>query len=739
MNGDKNMKKTHGTSKTLAVILTYAMVFQPILNTSNVYAQDPYGSSNVVSNSGGGGGGSALDLPSCDTNGLVKGDLCVNEKNQISKFIKRTVRTGILGTGIGKREKIRYVSTPLSSKELSALFNVNRGGNNGSGNVRGNGPSGDWACNANGGCRGGTRNEYYDDGDDNGNVGPRRGGGGGGGGYSRGNRRASSPQDDFDDLNDFCGNLPDMITDRQNKIDDLNAQIAAFNISDLQKAEADARAKMQSGCRRDCLKLAMAKDGACKLDPDKIAEVVSKEDLNDKLLGVDVYFGGQSRFTDYINGVASVDPIKACQKILAKKECLDQVMKTGLADCEASKDWIAALNALEDGKKQLAQLKANLDTMSRNTTDKSCRVTSAVDVRRPHWNSCGTRCLEKALDSCPDALADAKLAIRNSPRDGYCPTCGQGGGGGGANGGGQGDGGGGVCIYGNCNNGGVSKAAQIISAIGGIGVPLGLGFMNMSMQNRALNACISTYAQQVEVAKTVGLPPQASQCGLAYGMGGMGMGMGGMGLGGMGMGGLGMGMGMGGMYPGMGLSAGLGIGMGMGSMYPGMGMGMGGMYPSMYPSMGMGMGGMYNPMMGMYGNAMGSMQGNMMGVQQQMYNAQLQMQQMAAQNMVLQNSMYSGGGLGMMGSMGMSPYYGMGSMGMGMGYGYNPYSMYSSGYNPYSSGFGLNISAGLNLGTGYNPYSMYGTGMYNPYSMGMYNPYSMYGGSQYPSAYYLGQ
>jgi hypothetical protein len=732
MNGDKNMKKTHGTSKTLAVILTYAMVFQPILNTTYVYAQDPYGSSNVVAGGGGGGRGSNLDLPSCDTNGLVKGDLCVNEKSQISKFVKRTVRTGFLGTGIGKREKIRYVSTPLSSKELSALFNVNRGGNNGSGNVRGNGPSGDWACNANGGCRGGSRNDYYDD-DDGGNVSPRRGGGGGGS-ASRRPSRSYSPQDDFDDLNDFCGNLPDMISDRQKQIDDLNADIASFNLSDLQKAEQSARASMLTGCRQDCAKLAMSKDGACKLDPSEIGRSLSKEDLNDAWFGPVVisYYGDEQKAAiAKIGSVATVDPVLMCQKILAKPGCIDYVKKSGLNGCAAATDWIAALNALKDGEAKLAQLKANADTMGRTTSDKSCRVTSAIDTRRPQWNSCSTRCLEKALDSCPDALADAKLAIQNSPRDGYCPTCGQGGrggvnGGGGSNGGGQD---GGVCIYGNCNNGGVSKAAQIISAIGGIGVPLGLGFMNMSMQNRSLNACISTYSQQVEVAKAVGLPPQASQCGLAYGMGGMGMG--GMGMGGMGMGMPGMGMGMGMGMPGMGIGMGVGLGMGMGM--PGMGMGM-----SPYGMMGMG--GMYNPMMGMYGNAMGSMQGNMMGVQQQMYNSQLQMQQMAAQNMVLQNSMYSGGGMGMMGSMGMSPYYGMGSMGMGMGgmgmggmgYGYNPYA---------SSGFGLNISAGLNLGTGYNPYSMYGGGgMYNPYSMGMYNPYgSMYGGSQYPGAYYLGQ
>jgi hypothetical protein len=735
MNGNKIMKKTPIRNKMFALLLTYSMVLPPFLGTTVVYAQND-----------------KLTYPACEDESLSAGDYCVNEKSQISKFIKRTVRTGFLGTGVGNREKIRYVSKPLSSKELSAMFGATRGPRNSN--------TGDWNCRTDGNCQGGTRprGDGNDGADANSDNVRRRPSGpstadraGDRGAGDRGSSRAStrrSPQDEYDDLNEFCGGLPDLIEERQGQIDELNKQVIDLNLPDLQKAEQDARAKMQNSCRRDCVKLAIGQDVACKLAPDQLAEVLSKDDLGDKLLGVDTYYDGQGRFLEYINGAASVDPIKACQKVMAKKDCADSVMKNGISDCEASKDWIAAFNALEDGKKKLAQMKADLDIMTRTTTDAACKITSPSDIRRSHWKNCGTRCLEKAGDSCAKALADASDNISNSPRDGYCPTCGTGrpGGGGSTGGGATADGG--TCVLGNC---GVSKAAQIIGAIGNIGVPLGLGFMNMSMQNRSLNACISTYAQQVEVAKTVGLPPQASQCGLAYGMG---MGGFGGGLGGQG----GFGGGLGGMYPGMGGFGGQGgFGGGLGGMYPGVGgvgggiyggfggqggfgqggfgqggFGQGGMYPGigggMYGGiggMGMnGMGGMNNGMGGMYGNALGSAQGNMMGVQQQMYTAQMQMQQMAAQNMVLQGSMGSGMG-GSMYGMGMGGM-GMGGMGMGgmggAGYGYNPYA---------SPGFGLNFSAGLNLGG-----SLGGGGGYNPYMMNTgYNPY-MTGGQ---GSYYLGQ
>ena len=137
------------------------------------------------------------------------------------------------------------------------------------------------------------------------------------------------------------------------------------------------------------------------------------------------------------------------------------------------------------------------------------------------------------------------------------------------------------CAYGSCRALGTSA---VISAIGGavqsVGVPLGLGLMNMNMYNRGLSACTSTYAQYLNVNNAVGMPSQAPNCGLGGGMSGFNSG----------------GM-QGGVYPSM-YSAG----------------GMSGMYPSMYSAMGANSGYSTSYSGGgvgaMYGSAYGSMYGN---------------------------------------------------------------------------------------------------------------------------------
>jgi|GEM_PF-2728046 len=747
MNGNKTMKKTNALiSKTLAVTLTYSMAFLPTGMTtligSAAYAQD----------------GQSLRLPFCDTMEAAENAMCIDRDNhQISKFVKRTTHKGFLG--IGKRKKATYVWQPLSSGELTALFGsyvsvsdasglgcggngvcngasarrvvisggnggggggnvvVGRGGNGGNGNGNGNG--GVIVSRANG----------------NGNGGNVIGRGDEGGRGSRGNGRMSV-QGEYNVLNTFCGGVPDQLDAMAQKKKDLEAQVKDLSsgMSDLQKAVDDALAKVATNCRAQCITLAMTQDGACALPPSVIAPLLSKDDLNSSQGSViSTYYseGSQSQVIADITS-RSADQVKGniCSVVLGKDGktgCLDDVKKNGMVGCDGFHDWLEASNALDAKQKALAQAQADLDKLNQAAAD-NCAIKTYADAKR--WDgkldTASVACVEKMYNTCPTALA--QYDVRDSG-SGNCANCGQDGGGGvytngGGNGqvviqGGSGGGAGGgningqgqgsFCVYGPCTS---SKAAQIISAIGGIGVPLGLGFMNMSMQNRALNACVSNYSQMIEVSKAVGLPPSASSCGLSYGMSGM------SGIGSMG----GMYGSMGSMYPsmypaggmsgmGMGLYGSLGLGMGMGNMGMGnMGMtGMGSMYPSMYPAggmSGMGMYGMGNMgMMGMYGNAMGSMQGNMMGVQQQMYNAQLQMQQMAAQNMVLQNSMYGGmGGMGMSG-MGMYgyPYYGMSGS-------YNPYGMYGNYGNGLNGSFGLNLNLGGSLGNSgyYNPYMLYG-------------------------------
>jgi len=732
MNGNKTMKKTLGGMLFGALAMTLTMSGNP------AYAQ----------------GGQTLSLPFCPSIAATENTMCIDPDNhQIMKFVKERTHKGFLG--IGKSKHWTFTAKPLSSSELSALFNsyvsvsdasgVGCGGNGvcngGSGRVVISGGNGGGNVGVGGG-NGGGRVVVRANG--NGNGGVVVGGGNGGNGnviYRNGGRNGRSGggngrlsvADEYNVLNNFCGGVSDQLDAMNAKKEDLEKQVKDLSsgMDDLQKAVDAALAKVSANCRDQCITLATAGDGPCGLPPKVIAGLLSKDDLNNGT--VTTYFsqpgqsGSQSDLVAAI-GARSADQVKGdiCGVVLGKDGkagCVEDVKKNGMVGCDGFHDWLDAANALDTKTKALAQAKADLDKLNQAAAD-NCAIKTYVDAQ--HWDgkldTASVACVEKMYSTCPTALA--QYDVRDNG-NGNCVNCGQNGGGGGVyttgggngqvviqSGGGQGGGGGistqgqgSYCIYGPCTT---SKAAQIISAIGGIGVPLGLGLMNMSMQNRSLNACVSNYAQMIELSSHVGLPPQASNCGLSYGMSSMG---------GMGMGG--MGMGMGSMYPSMYPAGGMGMGMsgmglygslglGMGSM----GMGMGSMYPSMYPAggMGMGMGSMYPSMMGnmgmmgMYGNAMGAMQGNMMGVQQQMYNAQLQMQHMAAQNMALQNGMY-GGGMGMgMGMTGMGmygyPYYGMSGM-------YNPYSMY--GGNGLSGSFGLNLNLGGNLGGGYyNPYMLYG-------------------------------
>ncbi len=253
----------------------------------------------------------------------------------------------------------------------------------------------------------------------------------------------------------------------------------------------------------------------------------------------------------------------------------------------------------------------------------------------------------------------------------------------------------GYCTYGPCPYG-VSKAAQIIGAIGSIGVPIGLGVMNLVMNQRGLDACLQAYNMQVQQATAVGLPPQNPMCGMGgFGMGGFGGGWGG-GFPGIG-GGINIGGGIG--FPGIGIGGGIGVGGGGGIYgYPGGGGGWGGGFPG---------GGMYGyPNVNMYGiPTIGG--GGGMNIQQQLYDNQLRMQELAMMNMVNQ----TGAGMGYNNNMympgyGTAPYYGMGNM----GYGYpGMYSGVNAGAGvSFNAGAGFNIGAGAGAGGGWNPYGGYG-------------------------------
>jgi hypothetical protein len=215
-------------------------------------------------------------------------------------------------------------------------------------------------------------------------------------------------QVDFDMLKDFCGGLEDRIIDRDQAIKDIDAQIAEIDEVALKNAEQKAYRDMLKGCRHNCIELAMVKDGVCSLDKKAMASVVSKEDLDHGLLGLGAWFGAQSAEGSWVaTSQPTIDPTKICTKILGKPECKAEIVKSGLGDCPESVAWLAALKELTDAQLAIRELKAKQSTYAKNST-KGCNVSSAADVDSAHWDNCSSDCLQRALDSCPRALADAE-------------------------------------------------------------------------------------------------------------------------------------------------------------------------------------------------------------------------------------------------------------------------------------------------------------------------------------------
>ncbi len=651
---------------------------------------------------------------------------------------------------------------------------------------------------------------------------------GGSGGSSVSTR--NKDREELDILVDQCGGFPDYAKQREKERDQLNDDIKRYRCTgsdcvNIDKLKAD-RDQALKDCRKDCLRIAVEDDkNACHHSKvfKRTADFCSFLTLNDKDFWLQDFLKknatGQDDCTTAINNPDSRDETKACGELLRNDSCASQI--TGPSFKCDQKDKIIAYDHAARELDELDKRRAALDGPTKKGY---CNVSGAKDATAAWSNrdSHSLKCLIDIQSSCSDAIDRAQARVDSN----ICVNC---------NAGSQQAN---TCLYGPCG-GGVSKAAQIISAIGSIGVPIGLGLMNMSMYNRGLQACVAMYNSQVTQGQAVGLPPQNPNCGTGGfgmggfmggmggmgfpgmggfgmgfpGMGGFGMGMPGMmgmgfpGMGGFGMGmpgiginagiglgmgmgmpgiGLGMGMGMPGMMgmgmpgmmgmgmpgmmgmgmpgiglgmgmgmPGIGLGMGMGmpgIGLGMGMGMPGIGLGMGGGFPGMggfgmgmpgmmgmgggFPGMGgfgmgmpgmMGMGGMgMNPMVG---NMMASQQ-NAMGIQQQMMGYQSAMQEMAAQNMILQSTGMMGMGMG--GQFGMGyPYFGMGGMGGGFGgMGVPGFAggMFHPGMGNLGMGGmggfggmgglsipGISINAGLNLG-GFG--GMGGFGGFNPYMFG---------------------
>ncbi len=442
---------------------------------------------------------------------------------------------------------------------------------------------------------------------------------------------------------------------------------------------------------------------------------------------------------------------KGCAAELAKKQDGNEL------GCQALVDFVA-------DQREYQNALANKKTLTAKADNNKCAVNRATDAKKFNEMDLGTLsvdCLTNVSSTCDVALVNAARVLAALP-PAYCAECNQRGGQGGY-------------------NTGVSKAAQILGAVGSFAAPLGLGLMNMISYNKGLKACVDTYNTQVAQASVVGLPPQASNCGIQAGLGGYG-GVGGMtGVGGYNpfgsagggaggynpFGGGAGGYGAGGGYNPFGGGAGVGIGGGAYGPYgpyspygntgiggglniglPSIGFGAGGnpygnpygagggtgygVYPyGAVPGIGAGAGinvGLGNPYSG-YGSPYGGIGGgvgggyqgqlNMATAQQQMYDAQTRMQLVNSQNLTAQYGAANGYGLGGQYGNGYPYYAGAGgSGGLYAGGSYNPYGGAYSG-SGYGSPYGY--GGGIYAGGG-SPYG-YGSG-YGGYG----SPYSYAGG-----------
>jgi hypothetical protein len=742
--------------------------------------------------------GTAKAYYACDTDDvtLSKGDYCIDQNDPsgqtIVKFIKRKESKGFLGTGIGSREKEKIVTRPLTSDEQKALANA--ASNKSSSSRRGN-------CGAATNCsasddsdddtgddRGGrtarrARDDSADDTSDD--ATPTR---------HHHKVKAASATENYRKLYDWCADLddtktPNSIEDRANLVPDTKTKIDDQTkvVADARTAEAAARDKLFA-CRDQCMTAAIG-TGACKLSATDLESVLSYKDMTDNptvlayiAKGDPTNYNQPGRFKD------SVDATKVCEKMYLNKDCQANGFKDAMAGCSSknddgsyfsSDDWKTANDALVQAQKDLKDLQVSLASMQKNPTKSQCSISKASDTDKSIFLTANSDCLQYAKDSCADALADAKSDVSDEIADTnkQCAYCANG------NQGNQGNqqvcltgncGRGGVnCSSGNCgNNGGISTGAAIAMAFAPA-VQSGVqGMFGLWAANRANAACTNAYSTYMtgyttyqNSSNATGVPPTGPlgpNCGAGGGLAGFGSTGYGLntGLYGGGLYGNSMYGGYPGMSSGFGLNAGLSLGTGYGAGGYGSGYGMPSSFPapggygtSGYGSTGYGMPssfpapsgygssmygqGAYGSMSGIYGGALGQSASNMMGVQQQMYNAQAQMQQMQAQNSVLGASI--GGGY---------PGYAQGGYAQGgytmPNFGYSSYPQ-SYGYPNTGSSFSLNAGLSLNAGsnTGYNtgyssPYSSLYPGVSNSYypQTGGYPATGYYPQTQYQSGYY---
>ena len=515
-------------------------------------------------------------------------------------------------------------------------------------------------------------------------------------------RRARDPYQDAQDryvrVYGFCrgGDAENWAKDAEDEEDKKEDDTAKTALKDAEKALKDAKAlsatalaaadaalpKRNEACHDACIDFALGQNGfnysTCKITPTDLCSYLQSGD-SAKI--------GTVTCTDLAKQT-NVNTSAVCDLVFSKSGCIDDVkaekVRTLPSTCNAEfAAWKAKVAAWSVADQAVASAQVDLDTATKTlkeTNDaklanKVCSIdylTSLKAQEKDGYLRCTSKSIINAASRCERALADAQSDINNNLK--YCATCGNGTG---------------TCAYGACR--GVSTTAQILGAVLPSVAQLGLGFMNMSMQNKSLQACMSNNAALIEQGRVVGTPPQTNPCGVQSFMPGYNNGLG-YGAYGFNQGGI----------PGI-LNGGLQFGMN----------GFNNGYNPLY-------GGFNNGMNGAYGNGMNNMY-NLYATQQQQFS------QLGAQNQVLAQTQMSG-----INPLGNSQF----NNGFGNNFGYNNYNNGFNNYNqfnvsPYAYNAGqntigltlpsVNLNAGANLNLGGNGYNNYG---YNGYNNNMYNGYN---------------
>ncbi len=91
---------------------------------------------------------------------------------------------------------------------------------------------------------------------------------------------------------------------------------------------------------------------------------------------------------------------------------------------ENQKEIQARIDSLDKTKDQvdIKFLKAKQDAFAKSNSDSNCKFKAPADVKKSHWNTCSSDCLQTALDGCPAVMAKLGSGMKQN-HNSTCPEC----------------------------------------------------------------------------------------------------------------------------------------------------------------------------------------------------------------------------------------------------------------------------------------------------------------------------